>query len=104
MIVASGAAVSQSREAVRQAIEQGVDVGLLKVKSLRPFPHQEIIEALDHADRIIIPEFNYPGWLAKEVKNVIPRTERVISGPRVFGGMSMPTELLLEYVVGNKRH
>ncbi|MBI3358094.1 MAG: ferredoxin oxidoreductase [Nitrospirae bacterium] len=104
MIVASGAAVSQSREAVRQATEQGSDIGLIKVKSLRPFPHQELIEALDHAEKIVIPEFNYPGWLAKEVKNVIPRTERVISGPRVFGGMSMPTELLLEYVLEGKKH
>ncbi len=101
MIVASGAAVSQSREAVRQATEQGADVGLVKIKSIRPFPTEELIEALDHAERIIIPEFNYVGWLAREVRNVIPRTERVVpGGPRVFGGMSMPTELLLEYVLG----
>jgi pyruvate ferredoxin oxidoreductase alpha subunit len=101
MIVASGAAVSQSREAVRQATEQGADVGLIKIKSIRPFPTEELIEALDHAERIIIPEFNYVGWLAREVRSVIPRTERVVpGGPRVFGGMSMPTELLLEYVLG----
>jgi len=101
MLVASGAAVSQSREAVRQAMEKGEDVGLIKIKSLRPFPNQEIIEALDHVERIIIPEFNYPGWLAKEVRNVLPRTERIISGPRVFGGMTMPTELIQEYIAGN---
>lgn len=95
MIIASGAAVSQSREAVRQAGEQGLEVGLVKIKSIRPFPSQELIEATLHAKRIIIPEFNYVGWLAKEVRNVIPRTERVTEGPRVFGGMSMPTELIL---------
>ncbi|MFQ5597234.1 MAG: transketolase C-terminal domain-containing protein [Nitrospiria bacterium] len=98
MIVASGAAVSQSREAVRQAGEMGLDVGLVKIKSLRPFPSQELIEALDHAKRIIIPEFNYVGWLAKEVKSTIGRNERVLDGPRVFGGMSMPTELILEKI------
>ena len=99
MIVASGSAVSQSREAVRQATEQGDDVGLVKIKSLRPFPTRELIEALDHAEHIIIPEFNYVGWLAKEVKSTIPNSDRVISGPRVFGGMSMPTELIMEYLV-----
>jgi pyruvate ferredoxin oxidoreductase alpha subunit len=104
MIVASGAAVSQAREAVRQSTEQGHDVGLVKIKSLRPFPNEELVEALDHAEKIIIPEFNYVGWLAREVRNVIPRTERVIAGPRVFGGMSMPTELLLEYVLGKKQY
>ncbi|MFQ5780730.1 MAG: ferredoxin oxidoreductase, partial [Nitrospiria bacterium] len=102
MLVASGAAVSQSREAVRQAGELGLDVGLIKIKSLRPFPSQELNEALDHAEKIIIPEFNYVGWLSKEVKAVIGRTERVISGPRVFGGMSMPTELIMEQITGSK--
>lgn len=101
MLVASGAAVSQSREAVRQAQEQGLDVGLIKVKSLRPFPGRELVAALDHAEHIIVPEFNYVGWLAKEVKSVISRTERVMDGPRVFGGMSMPTELIMEKIMSS---
>ncbi|MBI3802568.1 MAG: ferredoxin oxidoreductase [Nitrospirae bacterium] len=100
MIVASGSAVSQSREAVRQAAEQGLEVGLVKIKSVRPFPADEVRAALDHAEKIIVPEFNYVGWLAKEVKSTIRGSERVISGPRVFGGMSMPTELILEYIMG----
>jgi len=100
MIVASGGAVSQSREAVRQCAERGLDVGLIKVKSIRPFPVQELIEGLDHAEKIIIPEFNYVGWLNKEVRAILPRTERIVSGPRVFGGMSMPTELIMEKITG----
>lgn len=98
MIVASGAAVSQGREAVRQATEQGLDVGLIKIKSLRPFPTQELNEALAHAEKIVVPEFNYVGWLAKEIKVAIDRADRVICGPRVFGGMTMPTELILETI------
>lgn len=101
MIVASGAAVSQGREAVRQATEQGLDVGLIKIKSLRPFPTQELNEALAHAEKIVVPEFNYVGWLAKEIKVAIDRTHRVICGPRVFGGMTMPTELILETIKGS---
>ncbi|HET6370934.1 MAG TPA: transketolase C-terminal domain-containing protein, partial [Nitrospiria bacterium] len=103
MIVASGAAVSQSREAVRQAGEKGLEVGLVKIKSLRPFPTEELIAATEQAERIIIPEFNYVGWLAREVRNVIPRTERVADGPRVFGGMSMPTELIMEKIFEHVR-
>ncbi len=100
MIVASGGAVSQSREAVRQATEQGLDVGLIKIKSIRPFPVKELIEGLDHAEKIIIPEFNYVGWLHKEVRAILPRVERIVPGPRVFGGMSMPTELIMEKITG----
>ncbi len=103
MIVASGAAVSQAREAVRQAAEMGEEVGLVKIRSLRPFPKREVVEALDHAEKIIVPEFNYVGWLAKEVKSILDRNARVIDGPRVFGGMSMPTELILEYLFGKER-
>ncbi len=95
MIVASGSAVSQSREAVRQAAERGLDVGLIKIKSIRPFPTQELLEALDHAEKIVVPEFNYVGWLAKEVRSSIDRTDRIFSGPRVYGGMTMPTEMIL---------
>ena len=102
VIVASGAAVSQGREAVRQATEQGLDVGLIKIKSIRPFPTEELIEALEHAEKIVIPEFNYVGWLAKEVKAAIDRTDRIIAGPRVFGGMTMPTELILETIKASK--
>ena len=37
-IIASGSAVSQAREAMRQEAEQGRTVGLIKIKSIRPFP------------------------------------------------------------------
>jgi pyruvate ferredoxin oxidoreductase alpha subunit len=100
MIVASGSAVSQSREAVRQAGEKGDTIGLVKIRSLRPFPTQELIEACRHAKRIIVPEFNCVGWLAREVRSALygQTKAEIVPGPRVFGGMSMPTELILEYL------
>jgi pyruvate ferredoxin oxidoreductase alpha subunit len=100
MIVASGSAVSQSREAVRQAGEKGDTIGLVKIRSLRPFPTQELIEACRHAKRIIVPEFNCVGWMSREVRSALYGTTKaeIVSGPRVFGGMSMPTELILEYL------
>ena len=39
-LIASGAAVSQSREAVRQEGEAGRKVGLIKIKTIRPFPNE----------------------------------------------------------------
>ncbi len=38
VIIASGSAAAQSREAVRLCTEKGLKVGLIKVRSLRPFP------------------------------------------------------------------
>lgn len=96
IIVASGTAVSQAREAIKLAKEENMDVGLVKVKVVRPFPKDEIVAALSKAEKIIIPEFNIAGWLAREVASVLRDNERIVATPRVFGGMTMPPEILLE--------
>jgi pyruvate ferredoxin oxidoreductase alpha subunit len=99
-IIASGSAVSQAREAMRQEAEQGRTVGLIKIKSIRPFPRAELIETLKNAKRILIPEFNQAGWLHKEVcATLYGNCDAIISaGPRVYGGMTMPTEMVLEWL------
>ncbi len=98
LLVASGTAVSQGREAIRLLEEEGIKVGLVKIKTIRPFPHQEIIEATKNAKHIFVPEFNLAGWLAREIKSIVPNNERVITGPHVAGGMTMPSEVIVEEI------
>ena len=100
MIIASGACVSQAREAIRQEEEKGRKVGLIKVKTIRPFPTKQVIAAAKHAKIILVPEFNQAGWLHKEVcQTLYGYSEATIyNGPRVFGGMTMPTELILDWL------
>jgi pyruvate ferredoxin oxidoreductase alpha subunit len=98
MIVASGTAVSQGRAAIIAAAGEGIDVGLLKIKCLRPFPTEEIKALTRHCKAIIVPEFNRIGWLAREIKAVVEDNSKVVDGPRVFGGMTMPTEMILESI------
>jgi len=104
-LVASGSAAAQSREAVRLLEEQGVHTGLIKLRSLRPFPTLELQEACRNAKLIVIPEFNYPGWMAREVSTALYGEchAKMIAGPRVFGGMTMPVELIVERVLGGLR-
>ncbi|WP_238472693.1 transketolase C-terminal domain-containing protein [Desulforamulus profundi] len=64
LVVASGTAVSQSREAVALARQEGIDAGLIRIKSLRPFPTEEIKEMTKKAKAVIIPEFNRVGCCA----------------------------------------
>ncbi len=94
LIVTSGTAVSQGREAISLLEEEGIDVGLVKIKVLRPWPREEILEATKNAKHIIVPEFNVTGWMAKEIKATIPNAERVYAGPHVCGGMTMPPEII----------
>jgi pyruvate ferredoxin oxidoreductase alpha subunit len=105
MIIASGSAVSQSREALRQAEEMGKRVGLVKVKSLRPFPTEELRAACRNAKRIIVPEFNCPGWLNREVRATLygHSNAKIADGPRVYGGITMPTELILEWLFNSEK-
>ncbi len=97
-IVASGCAAAQGREAVRYAQMEGLNVGLVKVKSIRPFPEKEIRQILSKAKAVIVPEHNIIGWLAKEIKACIPDNDKVIGGPRVYGGMTLPVELIMEKI------
>jgi len=98
LVIASGTAVSQSREAIEMARQHGLDVGLVKIKSIRPFPAEEIKNLAQNARRLIVPEFNRVGWLCREVKSVVDDTTKVIGGPRVFGGMTMPPELIFDEI------
>lgn len=97
-VMTSGTAVCQSREAVALARQQGMDVGLVKIKSIRPFPTEEVRALAAKAKAIIVPEFNRVGWLAKEIKTVIDEPRKVVGAPRVFGGMTMPPELIIDEI------
>ncbi|MDE0404707.1 MAG: ferredoxin oxidoreductase [Nitrospira sp.] len=94
LIVSSGTAVSQGREAQALLEEDGIEVGIVKVKTLRPWPEEEIRQATKNAKHIIVPEFNVTGWLAKEIRATIPDADRVYAGPHVCGGMTMPPEVI----------
>lgn len=98
LIIASGTAVSQSREAIQQARSEGVSVGLVKIKSLRPFPTEQIRRLAAKAKAVIIPEFNRVGWLCREVKAAVDDTTKIVGAPRVFGGMTMPPQLIVDEI------
>jgi len=97
-VVASGCAAAQAREAWRYSQEDGLSVGLIKVRAIRPFPENEIRAAVKNAKALIVPEHNIIGWLAKEVRAAIPNGGIVVNGPRVYGGMTLPVELIMKEI------
>ncbi len=110
ILIASGSAAAQSREAVRQCQEKGIKAGLIKIRSLRPFPTNELRKLCGKAKLIVIPEFNYIGWLAKDVATAIYgfSNAKIVAGPHVYGGMSMPVEMITDEIecglTGKKSH
>ena len=73
---------------------------MVKLRTIRPFPHAELEEATKSANITLVPEFNIVGWLNKEVtESLYGKSEaKVIGRPRVAGGMSMPVEAIIQEV------
>ena len=101
-IIASGCAVSQAREAVRQEGEQGRTVGLSEGQNYSTISQpNKYLDAVKDAKRILIPEFNQAGWLHKEVCSVLYgrcKSSHQRRTHEYIGGMTMPTEMILEWL------
>jgi pyruvate ferredoxin oxidoreductase alpha subunit len=102
VFVASGTAAAQAKEATNMLIhDEGVKARVVRIKTIRPFPAQELIEALRGAKYVFVPEFNVIGWLEREVRRVLYGNldVPVIGSPRVAGGMTMPPEFIVKEVL-----
>jgi len=58
IVVALGTACSTARVAVEELRKKGKKVGLLKIKSLRPFPEQDILNSLKNAKAVAVLDRN----------------------------------------------
>ncbi len=56
IVVALGSVLGTIEEVVDEMREQGVPIGALGLKSFRPFPLDEIREAIGHAERVVVLE------------------------------------------------
>ncbi len=56
VVVAMGSIVALVREVVKRLRHDGKKVGLLKIRTYRPFPSKEIRKALKNADKVIVIE------------------------------------------------
>ena len=99
--IACGTASNQAKEAERELNKLGVKTKVIKLRTIRPFPEKEILEALKGVKHAFVPEFNVVGWLANEVRHTLygKCDTNIISGPKVAGGMSMPAEAIIQEVM-----
>jgi pyruvate/2-oxoacid:ferredoxin oxidoreductase alpha subunit len=92
-LVTSGTITSTSREVIDELREQGVKVGLLKVRLFRPFPAAPVRQALAGIPKVAVIDrnisFGHSGIFAQEVKSALynPSTS---SGHRVDGAHRPP--------------
>lgn len=98
LVVSFGSSAMSALSAVRRARKEGVKAGLLRLKTIWPFPAPALREIAKHAKTIIVPEMNL-GQLALEVERVIGCsandgcTSRVVRVGKVNGELFRPEEI-----------
>jgi 2-oxoglutarate ferredoxin oxidoreductase subunit alpha len=92
-IFAYGSVSRAAQYAVRQCREEGIKVGLLRPRTLWPFPDRETRELADKVDKIIVPELNL-GQIAHEVEWAAAGNAEVIPFGRVDGLPIRPAQIV----------
>ncbi|MGR3310809.1 MAG: 2-oxoacid:acceptor oxidoreductase subunit alpha [Candidatus Brocadiales bacterium] len=91
VIVSYGITARAGLAAVKIARQQGSKAGLLRLKTIWPFPDSIVKHVCAGVKKIIVPEMNL-GQIVREVQRVV-ETE-VISFPKVNGEVITPDEIL----------
>lgn len=92
VVVAYGGTARAAIAAVKEAREQGIKAGLLKLITIWPFPGHVIQEVAKKAHTIIVPEMNY-GQLVGEVQRYVGM-DKVVPVNRYDGLFFTPDEIL----------
>lgn len=96
VVFAYGSVSRAAHQAVRDARQKGLKAGLLRPRTLWPFPDREVYELRGHARTIIVPEMNL-GQMAHEVEWALRGACPVVSLCQV-NGQAMKPSLIREAI------
>lgn len=91
LVVAYGITARSSLTAVKMARNQGIKAGLIRLKTLWPFPEEQLAKYKD-VKGIIMPEMNY-GQLVREVERILSPVKFM---PKLGENPHTPDEILAE--------
>jgi len=90
VVLAYGSTARVALRSVLDARKDGIKAGLIKLKTLFPFPDAMIRNETRSATRVIVPECN-AGKICNEVQRVV--SVQVESMPKFGGAMHVPSEI-----------
>jgi 2-oxoglutarate ferredoxin oxidoreductase subunit alpha len=90
LLIAYGFTARSALAAVEEAREKETKAGLLRLKTIWPFPQEELSRVGRKAKRIIIPEMNL-GQMVREVQRLLPQAEPY---SRTDGDVITPQEIV----------
>lgn len=71
LIVTLGATTRAGRAAALEARARGIKAGVLQLQTVWPFPDREIAALAENARMVVVPEMNYSGQAAGEVRKAL---------------------------------
>jgi len=92
LVISFGSTARSARRAVINAREKGIRAGLLRLKTIWPFPEREIEEIGGPVRKIIVAEMNL-GQIAHEVEWATRRSKPVIRVNKINGEPITPNEI-----------
>ncbi len=95
LVIAYGCTSRSARRAVREARQQGVRAGLLRMISIWPFAEDRICVLASQAKAVIVAEMNL-GQISREVERCI---RRPVKGVFHAGGAMIPPEPILQAIL-----
>jgi len=101
LLFAYGSSSRSARQAMMQARQKGIRVGLLRPTVLWPFPEEPLKALAGRVSRIIVPEMNL-GQMAHEVEWATNRRVPIVRINRVDGEPINPQQILDEIVKAAK--
>ncbi len=90
--VTYGASARPARSAVMDARKAGIKAGMLRLKTVWPFPRDEIMAVSKKVERIIVPEMNL-GQIYHPIREYTDQACEVVMAPKIGGEMHLPHEL-----------
>ncbi len=105
VLVAMGSIIGTIKDIVDDLRAKGQKVGVLKVRSYRPFPKDEIYKALNHVKEIAVVEkavsLGYGGILVNEIKSVFygkPKTPKINGFILGLGGRDVTVDTIHQVI------
>ncbi|UCH03326.1 MAG: 2-oxoacid:acceptor oxidoreductase subunit alpha [Candidatus Bathyarchaeota archaeon] len=91
-VISYGVAARPSFGAMLKALDNGLKVGMLRLKTIWPFPDREIRKATEGIDNILVVEMNM-GKIVREVERAVARRINVVLAPKVGGEVHTSDEI-----------
>ncbi len=92
-VVAYGCVARSAELAVHNARKQGIKAGLLKLKTLFPFPRPAVEKMARQCATLVVPEMNM-GQISREIKRVNQNLSHINTLNKVDGRIITPGEIL----------